>query len=112
MSRHTSADSAPIVSRRRGPGRRGHRRADGAHGDDADEGQAGPDLGAARDDRLCPVERHAEIARLVPGAELVVLDDCAHLSPLEQPDALSAHLLRWLATPRRQPGRSAPGPGR
>ncbi|SEP96581.1 alpha/beta fold hydrolase [Microlunatus flavus] len=52
---------------------------------------------AARDDRLCPVERHEEIARLVPGAELVVLHDCAHLSPLEQPGALSAHLRRWLA---------------
>lgn len=52
---------------------------------------------AARGDRLCGVERHQEIARLVPGAELVVLEDCAHLSPLEQPGALSAHLHRWLA---------------
>lgn len=54
---------------------------------------------AARDDRLCPVERHAEIARLVPGAELVVLDGCAHLSPLEQPEVLTAHLRSWLAVP-------------
>ena len=52
---------------------------------------------AARRDRLCSVERHEEIARLVPGAELVVLEDCAHLSPLERPDELSAHLRRWLA---------------
>ncbi|MGI3783427.1 MAG: alpha/beta fold hydrolase [Janthinobacterium lividum] len=52
---------------------------------------------AARGDRLCSVERHEEIAGLVPGAELVVLEDCAHLSPLEQPEALSAHLHRWLA---------------
>lgn len=55
---------------------------------------------AARDDRLCSVERHAEIARLVPGAELVVLEDCAHLSPLERPEELSAHLHRWLGTVR------------
>ena len=54
---------------------------------------------AARDDRLCPVERHEEIASLVPGAELVVLDDCAHLSPLEQPEALSVHLNRWFRAP-------------
>jgi len=54
---------------------------------------------AARDDRLCPVERHLEITRLVPGAELVVLEDCAHLSPLEQPEVLSAHLTRFLARP-------------
>ena len=52
---------------------------------------------AARDDRLCPVERHEEIARPRPRAELVVLDDCAHLSPLEQPEALSCYLRRWLA---------------
>lgn len=52
---------------------------------------------AARGDRLCSVDRHEEIAGLVPGAELVVLDDCAHLSPLEQPEVLSDHLRRWLA---------------
>ncbi|MGI3780032.1 MAG: alpha/beta fold hydrolase [Janthinobacterium lividum] len=52
---------------------------------------------AARDDRLCGVERHVEIAGLVPGAELVVLEDCAHLSPLERPAELSSHLRCWLA---------------
>jgi pimeloyl-ACP methyl ester carboxylesterase len=51
---------------------------------------------AAREDRLCSLERHEEIARLVPGTHLVVLDDCAHLSPLEQPAALSLHLGRWM----------------
>jgi pimeloyl-ACP methyl ester carboxylesterase len=52
---------------------------------------------AARDDRLCGLDRHTEIAGLVPDADLVVLDDCGHLSPLEQPAAVSAHLRRWLA---------------
>ena len=52
---------------------------------------------AARDDRLCGVDRQVEIARLVPGAELVVLEECAHLSPLEQPEQLSGHLERWSA---------------
>jgi pimeloyl-ACP methyl ester carboxylesterase len=52
---------------------------------------------AARQDRLCDVARHEEIAALVPGAELVVLEHCAHLSPLEQPEAVSVHLRRWLA---------------
>ena len=51
---------------------------------------------AARQDRLCPVDRHEEIVALVPGAELVVLEDCAHLSPLEQPDGVGSRLLRWL----------------
>ena len=51
---------------------------------------------AARQDRLCPVARHEEIAALVPGAELVVVEECAHLSPLEQPGAVCGHLGRWL----------------
>lgn len=51
---------------------------------------------AARDDRLCGLDRHTEIARLVPGAELVVVEDAAHLAPLEQPAVVSGHLRRWL----------------
>ncbi len=51
---------------------------------------------AARDDVLCPVERHVEIAALVPGADLVVIEHCAHLSPLEQPDRVTAALVSWL----------------
>lgn len=51
---------------------------------------------AAGDDRLCGLDRHTEIARLVPGAELVVVADAAHLAPLEQPAVVSRHLRRWL----------------
>ena len=54
---------------------------------------------AARDDRLCPVARHEEVTRLVPGARLVVLQACAHLSPLEQPAAVSALLGSWSGRP-------------
>ncbi len=43
---------------------------------------------AARYDRLCPVERHTEIASLIPGARLHVLERAGHLSPLERPLAL------------------------
>lgn len=43
---------------------------------------------AARYDRLCPVERHTELASLVPGGRLRVLERAAHLSPLERPLAL------------------------
>jgi pimeloyl-ACP methyl ester carboxylesterase len=51
---------------------------------------------AARDDALCRVERHVEIASLVPRADLVVIEHCAHLSPLEQPGRVSAALAGWL----------------
>ena len=44
---------------------------------------------SARDDALCPVERHEEIHRLIRGSQLLIIDDCAHLSPLEQPDVIS-----------------------
>lgn len=54
---------------------------------------------AARNDRLCPLGRHEEIARLVPGAELAVVEACAHLSPFEQPEIVSGHLRRWLTAP-------------
>ncbi|HEY5980768.1 MAG TPA: alpha/beta fold hydrolase [Microlunatus sp.] len=54
---------------------------------------------AAREDRLCPLDRHREISALVPGAELQILERAAHLSPLEQPAAVTAALRGWLAGP-------------
>lgn len=50
---------------------------------------------AARHDRLCPVERHSEIASLVPGSELQVLERAAHLSPLERPVGLRRVITSW-----------------
>jgi pimeloyl-ACP methyl ester carboxylesterase len=55
---------------------------------------------AARDDRLCRPERHEEIARLIPRVILSVIENCGHLSPLEQPALVSAHLRRWLTADR------------
>ncbi len=52
---------------------------------------------AARQDALCPVARHEEIVALVPGAQLIVLEDTAHLSPLERPRELTAALRGWLS---------------
>jgi pimeloyl-ACP methyl ester carboxylesterase len=48
-------------------------------------------------DRLCPVDRHEEMAALVPGARLEVLDGVGHLLPLEAPDRVAAALDAWLA---------------
>jgi pimeloyl-ACP methyl ester carboxylesterase len=49
---------------------------------------------AAAHDALCGLDRHVEMAALIPGAELVILD-CAHLSPLECPGEVSQLLTRW-----------------
>ncbi len=49
-----------------------------------------------RQDTLTPPDRAEEIAGLIPGAKLVVIEDCGHFSTLEQPHAVSAVLRYWL----------------
>ena len=50
---------------------------------------------AAELDALCGVDRHTEIAALVPGSELVVLPGVGHLSPLEAPGLIAGLLHQW-----------------
>ena len=47
-------------------------------------------------DLLTPPERAAEIAAAIPGAELVVVPECGHLSTLERPAAVNDALRAWL----------------
>jgi pimeloyl-ACP methyl ester carboxylesterase len=49
------------------------------------------------DDALTPPDRAAEIAAAVPRAQQVVVPDCGHLSTLEQPAAVTARLVEFLA---------------
>ena len=49
-----------------------------------------------REDVLTPVELSQEIAASVPGAKLVVVPDCGHISTLERPDAVNRALREWL----------------
>jgi pimeloyl-ACP methyl ester carboxylesterase len=51
-----------------------------------------------RQDQLTPLEIHREMTALIPQAKLVIVEDCGHLSPLEQPVAVSAVLRYWLAS--------------
>ncbi len=48
------------------------------------------------EDRLCPVEYHELMAERIPGARLVVVDDCGHLATLEQPAVVTRELERLL----------------
>jgi pimeloyl-ACP methyl ester carboxylesterase len=50
-----------------------------------------------RQDVLTPPDLSEEIATLVPGAELTLIDDCGHLSTMERPNAVNAALASWLA---------------
>ncbi|MEO5897523.1 MAG: alpha/beta fold hydrolase [Vicinamibacterales bacterium] len=50
-----------------------------------------------REDTLCPIEYHMRMAETIPHADLVVLADCGHLSPLEQSEAVNDELARLLA---------------
>tara|TARA_R110000868_G_scaffold10313_16_gene50690 strand:- start:10750 stop:11451 length:702 start_codon:yes stop_codon:yes gene_type:complete len=50
-----------------------------------------------RDDILTPPDLSEEMADLVPGADFVLIEDCGHLSTMEQPAAVNAALSSWLA---------------
>ncbi len=55
-----------------------------------------------REDALCPFGLHEEMAGLVPGAALVLVEECGHLSSLERPEAVTAVLRYWLAVAGRE----------
>jgi len=50
-----------------------------------------------RQDALTPLELHEEMAALIPGAKLKVVEHCGHLPPMEKPDETAAALREWLA---------------
>lgn len=47
-------------------------------------------------DLITPVAVHEEMAAAIPGAQLGVLEECAHLCTLEQPARTAAALRTWL----------------
>ncbi len=49
-----------------------------------------------REDALTPVAESEEIADGIPGSRLVIVEDCGHLSALEQPGAVTRALQDWL----------------
>ncbi len=49
-----------------------------------------------REDALTPMHLHEEMAGLIPGSWLRVIDECGHLSALERPEEVTAALREWL----------------
>ena len=47
-------------------------------------------------DNMMPPDASSEIASAIPGAKLVTIQDCGHLTQLEKPQAVTDALLYWL----------------
>ena len=50
-----------------------------------------------RQDRVTPLPRSEEIAADIASSQLVVIEECGHMSPLEKPAEVTAALRRWLS---------------
>lgn len=49
-----------------------------------------------RQDAITPLDHSEEMAAAIPGARLVVLEECGHLSCLERPERVNAAMRDWL----------------
>lgn len=49
-----------------------------------------------REDLWSPPEQHERMAAAIAGAELCIVEQCGHMSTLEQPEAVTAALEGWL----------------
>jgi pimeloyl-ACP methyl ester carboxylesterase len=52
-----------------------------------------------REDGWSTLKQHEEMAALIPGATLAVIDRCGHMAPMERPHEVAAALAAWLAEP-------------
>lgn len=51
-----------------------------------------------REDALTPMHLHEEMADLILGSRLRVIEECGHLSALERPERVTAALREWLGS--------------
>ena len=49
-----------------------------------------------RQDQLTPLECSMEMADSIPGSELMVIENCGHLTTMERPEEVNAALRKWL----------------
>jgi pimeloyl-ACP methyl ester carboxylesterase len=45
---------------------------------------------------VTPVEDHEAIVARIPNARLEIIEDCGHLSTIEQPESVNRVLIDWL----------------
>ena len=53
-------------------------------------------IACGRDDALTPIDLHEEMAAAIPAARLKIVEQCGHLSTMEQPQVITALLRQWL----------------
>lgn len=53
-------------------------------------------VAVGRQDPWRTVEQHQQMAAVIPGSRLEVIEDCGHLSPAEQPEAVNDLIADWL----------------
>jgi pimeloyl-ACP methyl ester carboxylesterase len=51
-----------------------------------------------RQDFWCGLAQHEEMASMIPGANLAVIENCGHMSTMERPVEVTAALREWLGT--------------
>ncbi|HYR00794.1 MAG TPA: alpha/beta hydrolase [Casimicrobiaceae bacterium] len=52
-----------------------------------------------RQDGWAPPSQHEEMAALIPGATLAVIEGCGHMAPMERPHEVAEAMLAWLGAP-------------
>lgn len=57
-------------------------------------------VAVGRQDPWRTVDQHRQMAEVIPGSRLEVIEECGHLSPAEQPAAVTALLADWLTWER------------
>ncbi len=55
-------------------------------------------IACGREDRVTPPALSAEMASAIAGARLELIDNAAHMLPMEAPDSLTRAMRRWLDT--------------
>jgi uncharacterized protein (TIGR02246 family) len=52
-----------------------------------------------REDSWSPLSQHLQMAAVIRGARLRIIEDSGHMSTMEQPQAVAAALVEWLCSP-------------
>lgn len=50
-----------------------------------------------RQDKVTPLHQHEEMASLLPDVEMVIIEDCGHMSTMERPAETNSALMDWLS---------------